>query len=86
MDDTYVCNKSSICTVQTEEKEICQAVSLSTPVTANVTSEAHDKTSATIEMASHAWPRENNCKNSAIDGKVLLGNTVCLSAQFKPPA
>jgi transposase-like protein len=82
----YGCNESSICAIKIREGEIRQAMPLSAPITAKITSQVHDKTLVKTEKALNLWLEDMNHKCVPIDGNVLQEKALSLYAQLKPPA
>jgi hypothetical protein len=68
------------------ERQIRQAVALSAPITAKVTSQMHDKTLVKTEKALNLWLTDMNRKCVPIDGNVLREKALRLYTQLKPPA
>jgi hypothetical protein len=82
----YGRNESSIHAIKIREREIRQAVALSAPITAKVTSQVHDKTLVKTEKALNLWLEDMNHKCVPIDSNVLQEKTLSLYTQLKPPA
>jgi hypothetical protein len=82
----YGLNESSIRAIKIREREICQAVALSAPVTAKVTSQVRYKTLVKTEKALNSWLEDMNHKCVSIDGNVLREKALSLYVQLKPPA
>ncbi|CAM4555234.1 unnamed protein product [Lepidochelys olivacea] len=81
----YGRNKSSIRAIKIREREICQAVVSSAPVTAKVMSQVRDKTSVKTEKALNLWLEDMNRKPVPIDGNMLREKALSLYALFIPP-
>ncbi|KYO43902.1 hypothetical protein Y1Q_0012870 [Alligator mississippiensis] len=81
----YGRNESSIHAIKIQEREICQAVASSAPITGKVTSQARDKTLVKTEKALNLWLEEVNRKHVPINYNTLREKALSLYVLFKPP-
>ncbi|CAM4695367.1 unnamed protein product [Lepidochelys kempii] len=79
-------NMATMNAIKIREREIRQAVASSTPITAKVTSQMHDKTLVKTEKALNLWLEDMNRKRVPINGNTLQEKALSLYVLFKPPA
>ncbi|CAI5773286.1 transposable element-derived 1-like [Podarcis lilfordi] len=82
----YGYSESSVHAIKVREREIRDIVAASAPITAQVTSQVHDKALAKTEKALNLWLEDMNRKRVPTDGVMLQQKALSLYALFKPSA